>query len=300
MKRIVAVVLLAVFMVGIVSAQTAPRVPRVSQGAMVKQLIGLSDVSVTYHRPGVKGRQIWGNVVKYGEPWRVGANEPTLITLSDDATIGGKKLAAGMYRLVVFPSEKGDWTVIFNSEVKNWGTQYDAKYDTLKLAVKPETVPMTEWMTFSFEDPTPNSVKLALSWEKVRLTVPIEFNTLAKVQASLGNWQLLASAARFAVDNDMYLADAMGWADRSIALDRNPRNLQVKAELLAKAGKSADAAVLGEEAIKMSKAKDANAGNKCANCSLYAGDSKSTQASCAVFNNKQVLASGWCSAWTNM
>ncbi len=259
MKRIVAAVLCLVFATGVLSAQTMPRVPRVSQGAMVKQIVGLSDVSVAYHRPGVKGRPIWGNVVKYGEPWRAGANEPTLITFSDDAMIGGKKLAAGTYRIVVFPAEKGDWTFIFNSEVKNWGTMYEAKYDTLKLAVKPETVPITEWMTFSFEDPTPTSVKLALTWERVRLTVPIEFNTLAKVQASLGNWQLLASAARFAVDNDLYTGEAMGWADRSIALDRNPRNLQVKAELLAKSGKIADAIALGEEAVKLAKAKDANA-----------------------------------------
>jgi hypothetical protein len=256
MNRIIAVVLLAVFMVGLVDAQTTPRVPRPSQGAMVKQIVGLSDVSVTYHRPGVKGRQIWGNVVKYGEAWRAGANEPTLVTFSDEVTIGGKKLAAGTYRILVFPAEKGDWTIVFNSEVKNWGSIYEAKYDTLKVAVKPETVPMTEWMTFSFDDPTANTVKLTLTWEKVRLSVPVEFNTLAKIQGSLGTWQLLASAARYAVDNDLYLNDAMGWADRSIALDRNPRNLQVKAELLAKAGKAAEAVALGEEAIKLAKAKD--------------------------------------------
>ncbi|MBK7256377.1 MAG: DUF2911 domain-containing protein [Ignavibacteriae bacterium] len=259
MKRIIAVVLLAVFMVGLADAQTTPRVPRPSQGAMVKQLVGLSDVTVTYHRPGVKGRAIWGNVVKYGEPWRAGANEPTLVTFSDEVTIGGKKLGAGTYRIVVFPAEKGDWTVVFNSEVKNWGSIYEAKYDTLKMSVKPETVPMTEWMTFSFEDPTATTVTLALAWEKVRLSVPVEFNTLAKIQGSLGTWQLLASAARYAVDNNLYLNEAMGWADRSIALDRNPRNMQVKAELLAKAGKTADAIALGEEAIKMAKAKDAAA-----------------------------------------
>jgi hypothetical protein len=259
MKRIIAVVLLAVFVVGLSDAQTTPRVPRPSQGAMVKQIVGLSDVSVTYHRPGVKARQIWGNVVKYGEAWRAGANEPTLITFSDEVTIRGKKLGAGTYRILVFPAEKGDWTFVFNSEVKNWGSIYEAKYDTLKVAVTPETVPLTEWMTFSFEDPTANSVKLTLTWEKVRLPVPLEFNTLAKIQGSLGTWQLLASAARYAVDNGLYMNDAMAWADRSIALDRNPRNLQVKAELLAKAGKTADAIALGEEAIKMAKAKDANA-----------------------------------------
>jgi hypothetical protein len=181
------------------------------------------------------------------------------VTFSDDVTIGGKKLGAGTYRLVVFPAEQGDWTVVFNSEVKNWGTVYDAKFDTLRFAVKPEPAPLTEWMTFSFEDPTASTVRMVLAWEKVRLSVPLEFNTLAKIQGSLGNWQLLAGAARYAVDNDLYLPDALGWADRSIALDRNPRNLQVKAELLAKSGKVAEAIILGEEAVKMAKAKDAKA-----------------------------------------
>jgi hypothetical protein len=259
MKRLLIALVAIAVTTALVWAQTTPRVPRLSQGARVMQFVGLSEVTVSYHRPGVKGRQIWGNVVKYNEPWRAGANEPTLLTVSDEVTIAGKKLGAGTYRLVVFPSQTGDWKIVLNTEIKNWGSVYDAKYDTLTLAVKQEAGPHEEWMSFAFTDLTPTSARLVLAWEKVRLALPLEFNTLARVQASVGSWQMLSSAAKFAADNDMYLTEGLGWADRAIALDKNPRTLQVKGEVLAKMGKTADAVALGEEALKLAKAKDPKA-----------------------------------------
>jgi hypothetical protein len=232
------------------------RVPRFSQGARITQVIGLSDVTIQFHRPGVKGRQIWGKLLPYGEVWRAGANEPTLMTFSDEVTIEGRKLPAGTYRFLAIPNQ-GDWTVIFNSEVKNWGTVYEAKYDTLKFAVKPETVPHEEWMSFSFHDLTPSSARLALTWEKVRISFKIEFNTIGKLQASVGTWQVLNGAARYAVTEKVYLNEAMGWVDRSIAIDKNATNMRTKAELLAAAGKFKEAAAMGEEALAVGKARDA-------------------------------------------
>lgn len=236
------------------------RTPRLSQGAKITQVIGLSDVTIYYHRPGVKGRTIWGRkesnaLLKYGEIWRAGANEPTLFTFSDDVTIAGKRLGAGTYRFVTIPNEK-EWTVIFNAEVKNWGTVYDDKYDTLRFTVTPQAGPHEEWLSFSFTDLTPASATVVLAWEKVRIPFKIEFNTLAKLQASVGNWQVLNAAARFSLDNDMYLTEAMEWIDRSIALNKNANNLRTKAELLAKAGKTAEAIATGEESLKMFKAMD--------------------------------------------
>jgi hypothetical protein len=207
----------------------------------------------------VKGREIWGGLLPYDAVWRAGANEPTLITFNDDVTIDGKKLGTGTYRLVVIPSKTGDWTLIFNSETKNWGTVYDAKYDSLKIMVKPENGMNEEWMSFSFTDLTPSSARVVLAWEKIRLSFKVETNILAKLQSSVGNWQLLNSAARFAVDNKMYLEEGLAWADRSIALDKNARNLQTKAELLAQTGKVNDAIVTAEEAVKIAKAKDPKA-----------------------------------------
>jgi len=254
-----ALLLAIAFVTGMVIAQVPLRVPRISQGAKVSQVVGLSEIAISYHRPGVKGRAIWGNVVKYDTVWRAGANEPTLITFSDDAVVDGKKLPAGSYRFLVVPAKEGDWTLIFNSEIRNWGTVYEDKYDVLKLPVKPEPGPSEEWMSFSFTDLTPVSARVVLAWERVRLGFKVEFNTLAKVQSSIGTWQLLNAAARFALDNKIYLNEAMGWADRSIALDRNPRNLGAKAELLAQAGKFKEAAATAEEAVKLAKAKDPKA-----------------------------------------
>jgi hypothetical protein len=258
-KKTISMLFAAILIVSLVSAQTQLRVPRISQFAKISQTIGLSEVSISYHRPGVKGREIWGNVVKYDEVWRAGANEPTLITFSDDVTIDGKKLGAGTYRFVVIPSKTGDWALIFNTETKNWGTVYDAKYDSLKIMVKPETAANEEWMSFSFTDLTPASARVVLAWEKIRLSFKVEFNLLGKLQMSMGNWQLLNAAARFVLDNKMYLEEGMAWVERSIALDKNARNLQTKAELLAQSGKFDNAVTTAEEAVKIAKAKDPKA-----------------------------------------
>lgn len=234
------------------------RVPRVSQGAKVTQVVGLSEVTIFYHRPGVKGREIWGKLLPYGEIWRGGANEPTLFTFSDDVMIEGKKLAGGTYRFVTIPGPK-EWTVIFNSETKNWGTVYEPQYDTLRFTVTPETDPHEEWLSYSFTDLTPSSAQVVLAWEKMRIGFKIEFNTLAKIQASVGNWQILNGAAGFALTQKVFLNEAMDWVDRSITLDKNPRNLRTKAELLAQAGKPEEAIATAEEAVKLSKQRDPKA-----------------------------------------
>ncbi len=256
---IVLAVALVLFGAESLLAQAPLRVPRLSQAAKISQTVGLSEVSIAYHRPGVKGRAVFGDVVKFGEPWRAGANEPTVFTFSDEVTIAGKKLAPGSYRFVVFPVKEGEWGIVFNTDVKNWGSIYEAAFDTLRFSVMPQAGPYEEWMSFSFADLTPMSARVVLAWEKVRISFVVEFNTLGKLQASMGTWQLLNSAARFALDNSVYLTEAMAWADRSIALDKNARNLQTKAELLAKEGKKKEAITVAEEAMQVAKARDAKA-----------------------------------------
>jgi hypothetical protein len=236
------------------------RTPRPSQGAKVTQVVGLSEVTIFYHRPGVKGRTIWGPkgsdaLLKFGEIWRAGANEPTLFTFSDDVKIAGKSLRAGTYRFVAIPGEQ-EWTLIFNSETANWGTVYNEKYDTLRFTVKPEQGPHEEWLSYSFTDLGPTSATVVLAWEKVRIPFTIEFNLLPKLQASVGTWQILNAAARFALENRMYPKEAMEWVDRSLALNRNFFNLRTKAELMALDGKTKEAIALAEEGLKLIKATD--------------------------------------------
>lgn len=266
MKRVLTVlfiVILAVIVAGQDAFAQVPqspplpllRVPRLSQGAKVAQVIGLSEVTIYYHRPGVKGREIWGGLLPYDSLWRAGANEPTLFTFSDEVTIEGRKLPAGTYRFVTFPG-KSQWTVVFNSEVKNWGTMYDAQYDIMKFTVKPEAAAHEEWMSFSFTDLTPSSARVELAWEKVKIGFKIEFNTVGKIQGSVGTWQLLNAAARYALTEKVFNAEATGWVDRSITMDKNATNLGTKAEFLAAAGEVKEAVATGEEAMAIGKAKD--------------------------------------------
>jgi hypothetical protein len=266
MKRMLGVILIAALAVLIAGqdalAQTPQspqlpllRVPRVSQGAKITQVVGLSEVTIYYHRPGVKGRTIWGGLLPYDSLWRAGANEPTLFTFSDEVTIEGKKLAAGTYRFVTFPG-RDKWTIVFNSEVKNWGTMYDPQYDVLKFTVTPETGPHEEWMSFGFTDLTPSSARVVLAWEKIKVGFKIEFNTAGKMQASVGTWQILNGAARYSITEKVFSTEAMGWIERSIMMDKNPTNLGTKAELLAGAGKTKEAIAAAEEAMAIGKAKD--------------------------------------------
>ena len=256
--------LCAVLLLGnaVLSAQTvqAPelpqrRVPMISQGQMIKQVIGLSEITVTYHRPGVKGRTIWGGLLPYDQVWRAGANEPTVITFSDPVTINGTKVGAGTYRFLIIPG-KTEWTLIFNTEVKNWGTIYEEKYDSLKIKVQPVANSHEEWLSFSFTDLTPTSARVVVAWEKLAVSFTAEFATLAKIESQVGDWRVLHQAARYGLAEKFSPEQAMVWVDRSLALNRNASNVRTKAELLAQKGNFKEAIALAEESIKLAKAQN--------------------------------------------
>lgn len=256
-QKIFIAVIAAVLLYGATSAQQ--KVVRVSQGASVSQTIGLTDVSVTYHRPGVKGREIWGKLVPYDQVWRAGANEATTVTFSDDVTIAGKQLKAGAYSFFVTPRH-GDWTVIFNSQPKQWGAySYDSTKDALKFSVKPETAAHEEWLSYSFSDLTMSSVKLVLRWEKIALPITIEVSTDANMvsansAAVTAAWQQLSGYARYCLDSKTNLDKGLDAIEESIAINENAGSLRTKAELLAQSGKAKDAVTVAEKAIKVGKA----------------------------------------------
>ena len=146
------------------------KLPRISPDAKVTQTLGLTDLTLTYSRPGVKGRPVWGALVPYGQVWRTGANEATTITFSDDVTINGQALAKGSYSLHTIPG-KDEWTIIFNKTAKQWGSfKYDAAQDALRVKAKPESSPMHEWLTFDIPQLSANSATVVIRWEK--LAVP--------------------------------------------------------------------------------------------------------------------------------
>jgi hypothetical protein len=235
-----------------------PAFPRISEGASVSQVIGISEVTVSYHRPGVKGRIIWGGLVPYNTVWRSGANEATTVTFSDNVEIEGRKLSAGTYGFFTIPGEK-EWTIIFNSQPKQWGAfNYDSTKDVLRFTVTPEAAPFQEWMSYSFTDLTMNSARFVLSWEKLAIGFTIKVDTDAKLASNMkslvaSSWQSLNNYARYCLDNKVHWDDAMQDINKSIALNENYTNLRTKAELLAQGEKYKEAVAVGEKAIEEGK-----------------------------------------------
>ena len=157
------------------------KTPQPSPYASTTQRIGVNDVTITYHRPGVKGRKIWGELVPFGQVWRAGANEATTITFTEDVTVEEHALRAGTYAFFTIPGEK-EWTLIFSKEPKQWGAfDYKEGKDALRVKVAPKPSPPEEWLSFRFRDLTLNSAVAVLSWEKVE--VPFVIRNKVEVKA---------------------------------------------------------------------------------------------------------------------
>lgn len=159
-------------------AQEAKRRVDASPAATVSQRIGLSNVEVSYARPGVKGREIWNTqIVPYGgqpTPWRAGANENTTFEFDADVKIEGKDLPAGKYGFHIIPTD-GKWTLIFSKDNAGWGSyRYKAENDALRVDVTPGETAHTEWLTFGFDDLTATSATSYLAWEKKKVSFKIE------------------------------------------------------------------------------------------------------------------------------
>ncbi|MCA1633359.1 MAG: DUF2911 domain-containing protein [Acidobacteria bacterium] len=272
-------------------AQTTLRLPRPSQKSSVMQTIGVTDVSITYSRPGVKGRKIWGDppagaaagtatldsaraaadapLVPYGHVWRTGANEATLFEVTDNVLVNGQPLPAGRYSLHTIPG-KDEWTIIFNKDDGQWGSfTYDEKKDALRVKTKPEMVADNqEWLKFGIEPDGETAMRIALRWEKVVVPFTVEVKdvkalAITKARAAVAaakpdDFQTRATAANFAFQNKMNVEEAMGWLDQSIKIKETMGNVGLKARVLAEQGKTAEAIAAGEKAIQLGKAAKAN------------------------------------------
>jgi hypothetical protein len=211
--------------------------PRPSPNASVTQTVGITDITIKYSRPGVKGREVWGKLVPYGEVWRTGANENTTIKFSTPVKIEGHELPAGIYGLQTIPAP-GDWTVIFSKDADEWGAfSYKPEHDALRVQAKPQPAELRERMAFDFEDVTDTSARVVLSWEKLRVPFTVEVDTPKLVEAKAKaavRWQTPYQAASYCIQNNVCLDDASRWLDASIAIQENYSNLRAKAMLLAK------------------------------------------------------------------
>ena len=243
------------------------KVPRASQKQVVTQTVGFTDITITYSRPGVKGRQIWGGLVPYDKVWRTGANEATTISFSDDVTINGQPLPKGTYSLHTIPG-KDQWTIIFNKVANQWGSfTYDQAQDALRVTAKPHGDEMHEWLTFDIPDVGPDSATVAIKWGNVAVPFTVGTNTTQKVLADAraavaaakpDDWQTPLRAATFAIENRVGLDEANRWLDQSIRINENIRNLFEKARAQAMAGDRAGAIATAQKAIAKAGPKDAD------------------------------------------
>jgi len=154
------------------AAQRGNNEPRPSPNAGVSQTIGTTVIDVEYGRPGVKGREIYGGLVPWGEVWRAGANEPTTIVLSGDVQVEGEQLAAGTYNIFVRPSQEGAWDVIFTEPVR-WGTMFNEANPVLEISAAPREAPDQEWLSYRFEDPSATEATLVMHWAGMELPIEI-------------------------------------------------------------------------------------------------------------------------------
>jgi hypothetical protein len=248
--------LIALCLLVAVSAFAQVRTPRPSPNASLTQSVGLTDITIKYSRPGVKGRTIWGGLVPYDQVWRTGANEATTITFSDDVTVDGQKLAKGTYAFFTIPG-KDQWTLVFNKQGEQWGAfSYDKTQDAARLMVKPQTADYREWMGFEIPEMTTDTAKIVLRWENVAVPFTVNTDSTAKTLNALKNamkpdWRTPYLAANFAFDNkgaatDQELSD---WLDKSLSVNENVSNLWLKARFLQRLGKTAEARAAADKAI---------------------------------------------------
>ncbi|HEU4510928.1 MAG TPA: DUF2911 domain-containing protein [Pyrinomonadaceae bacterium] len=268
-------------------------VPRPSQKASVMQRIGPTDITITYSRPGVKGRKIWGDplpeqaakakgeatldnqnerpkdavIVPYGHMWRTGANEATMFEVNSDVLINGQKLAAGSYSLHTIPN-KDEWTIVFNGTANQWGSfNYDPAKDTLRVKAKPQMVAESqEWLAFTIDPVADDAAQVNIRWEKVSVPFTVKVPdvaaaTLSRLKTVVGeakadDWRTPMQAGAYLINNQNAADDAQGmaWIEQSIKVKETFQNLATKANALYKAGKKEEAIAVAEQAIQRGKA----------------------------------------------
>jgi len=248
------------------AAYAAIELPQPSPASTLTQAVGVSKVTINYHRPGVKGRKIWGELVPYGKVWRLGANEATTVELSHDAKIAGNAVPAGKYALFAIPSEK-EWTLVINKQPEQWGSYfYKQENDVVRFNVKPASGEAVEWMEFTMTPKPEGTIVVELAWEKLRVSFPVEFATekiawanidtaLAKADPNIDkSWSDYLQAARYALETGNRMDEAMVWIDKAMGHE-SFWNYELKGRLLQKQGKTAEAIPLMEKAMETAKGK---------------------------------------------
>ncbi len=208
------------------AAPAGPQVafPAASPAATLKQRVGITDIEITYSRPGMKGRTIFGGLVPYGQIWRTGADTATKISFSTPVKLGGAALGAGTYELFTIPGER-EWTIIIHQHKGQWGTySYDQKNDVARVKATPVTLPSpVETLAIGLADLRDTSATLYLAWERTRVPVKLEIDTVGLLQPQIAaalqaeGKKPYFQAAMFYFNNNLDLRQALAWIDAGLA-----------------------------------------------------------------------------------
>lgn len=251
MKRIIfPLFALVLASTGVASAQQL-MLPQPSPHAVVVQTVGVTDVTIDYSSPGLKGRKPFGTLVPYGQLWRAGANASTKLTFSTDVIIADKPLAAGTYSLFFIPTAK-TWTVVINKNKDAQNNNYDEKQDALRFEVKTEKAPKRERLTYIFSNTSETDARIDMEWDEIRVSIPVKTDTAKLAAGGIdshvgGAWRPLANAARY-YNDAKDPAKAMELINASIAVKETWFNVWIKAQFLANAGNFKDAYPLAQKA----------------------------------------------------
>lgn len=247
---------LVALLAGSAGAQAVVDLPRPSNSAKVSHTVGLTDISIEYSSPAVRGRPVWGSVVKNGEVWRAGANATTKITFSKDITFGTTAVPAGSYGLFAIPNA-ASWTIILNKDFAGSPFGYKKDNDVARVEVKPEAIPNRERLVYLISDATNEGATIDLEWEKVRVRIPVKVATDAQVAASLkaydemGSWMPTAQVARYYFEQKKDYNAALAWADRSIKIKEDWFNVWTKAQILNALNRNKEAQPLAVKAQQL-------------------------------------------------
>lgn len=229
------------------------KTPAPSPTQTIKQDFGISSVELSYSRPGVKGRKVFGDLVPFGKVWRTGANNATIINFGDEVMIGGKKIPAGKYGLLSIPDKK-EWTLIITKQLDVTSpAAYKEDQDVVRVTAEAmRTDSDIESLTMQFANIKPNSCQLQICWERTMVSLPISTDVESKVMAQID--QLMNkdtrpyySAAMYYMDNGKDLNQALAWFDK--AAEMQPSAYWVihqRANCLAKLGKKEEAKAAAE------------------------------------------------------
>lgn len=252
----------ALFVTALFQVHAQINMPAPSPLSTVSQKVGLTDISITYSRPGVKGRKIFGGLEAYGEIWRTGANALTKLTLSDEVTLGGQKVPAGEYALLTIP-DKAEWTIIINSNIQGSTADYDESQDVARFTVKPATLPeKVETFTINFSEIKNESANIDLEWENTRVRIPLEVaiddkvmaqieKTMASKEASAGDY---FQAASYYMTTDRDPKQALEWINKAVEMnDSQYWVMHLQARILEKNGKKAEAKAAAEKSMKLAQ-----------------------------------------------